>query len=999
MISRLNYKRSFVSKMEERMQKAKFVCHQTRYINESYFCEEFSGICPQSGVDNKKHKFEFQSQTMPSYFTVNAEIVSHCNLSQDNRESLGNLDSALNCHDYDPKVEEFNGSMENLFIKGFMNFSSVFRVNITVSFPVLDTSVICDIKETEEEDPDLPHSYHLTRKFQIPLIQTVNLINIQEESVGSTEPGDDTPLNTPQQSPHQNTHRKDRRKTCGNPDCFKEACTCKRHVVRRSKSHRLPRHKPPRHGLKQSRSVVLLPGGEEEENEEEETSGLVVVDIENGGGGVTLEVPQFLSSNVESLAPDSDSEDEVTLIADIARSENVVHSEDIHKLGTLLCQELGSAVPAAGERERGRHPRKENEPDQLGWERSRSRETSSSYSERPSDIGTGKRRKNRPSGSDQYEGSPSSSRPVSEVFSISSEYFSRATSSDHIYHDIPDSDGCDSDGDYISAPDQLNYGAVYTPYSGSEPDRTRTRSVPSTSSFHNIISSINDLEEKLGPEKHEDLRFLREILQNNQLSVLHRALKTTGDKAFSQSTPHLGNVQNVNNENKLGGQSSKLAASSYNWEQIKQPAPEEDDDDIVTIRFTKTHEQSLGATIVGDKRTGGILIKRILEESPIAACNKIHPGDELKMINNVPVAGKTVEEVREMLGRLSQDCTITVSSFGAFPEDRESYTAPKSRYFRAFFNYDPKKDTLNPCQDASFSFELGDILEVVNTEDESWWQAKKYGTVHVGLIPSSDQRLRYLNSRATKASTDNLLYTREKSKKSKKKKDFLFTFGTKDHKEPLTYIEVTHVRPSKSKRRPIIITGAKYFGGSCIRNKLLQRYPEKYFLPIKHTTKTDAEGYKHCSKKEFSALIKQRDMIEYTKTGGHYYGTSYESVRDLIINGKICLLDVHPQYLSVLCNGTLRPHVIYVEATTEERIKELKQTDMEELPAPQRKLHGSDIRELRFNSERLLRRYTEFVDTIITLESLSSVVDLIDQVAERIIDHPAWMPRRWLENT
>ena len=46
-----------------------------------------------------------------------------------------------------------------------------------------------------------------------------------------------------------------------------------------------------------------------------------------------------------------------------------------------------------------------------------------------------------------------------------------------------------------------------------------------------------------------------------------------------------------------------------------------------------------------------------------------------------------------------------------------------------------------------------------------------------------------------------------------------------------------------------------------------------------------------------------------------------------------------------------------------------------------------------------MRRYTEYVDTIITLENLTSVVDLIDQVAERIIHHPAWMPRKWLENT
>ena len=39
--------------------------------------------------------------------------------------------------------------------------------------------------------------------------------------------------------------------------------------------------------------------------------------------------------------------------------------------------------------------------------------------------------------------------------------------------------------------------------------------------FHNIISTIDDLEQKLGPEKHEDLRFLRDILQNDRLSALH----------------------------------------------------------------------------------------------------------------------------------------------------------------------------------------------------------------------------------------------------------------------------------------------------------------------------------------------------------------------------------------------------------------------------------------------------------------------------------------------
>ena len=58
----------------------------------------------------------------------------------------------------------------------------------------------------------------------------------------------------------------------------------------------------------------------------------------------------------------------------------------------------------------------------------------------------------------------------------------------------------------------------------------------------------------------------------------------------------------------------------------------------------------------------------------------------------MPVAGKTVEEVREMLGRLSQDCTLTVSSFGAYPEDRESYTAPKVSSLKSYTS--PKINSL-----------------------------------------------------------------------------------------------------------------------------------------------------------------------------------------------------------------------------------------------------------------------------------------------------------------
>lgn len=56
---------------------------------------------------------------------------------------------------------------------------------------------------------------------------------------------------------------------------------------------------------------------------------------------------------------------------------------------------------------------------------------------------------------------------------------------------------------------------------------------------------------------------------------------------------------------------------------------------------------------------------------------------------------------------------------------------------RAHFDYDPYKDELNPCPDASLSFRKGDILQIVDQGDPHWWQAKKLGEkgLRAGLIP------------------------------------------------------------------------------------------------------------------------------------------------------------------------------------------------------------------------------------------------------------------------
>ena len=40
-------------------------------------------------------------------------------------------------------------------------------------------------------------------------------------------------------------------------------------------------------------------------------------------------------------------------------------------------------------------------------------------------------------------------------------------------------------------------------------------------------------------------------------------------------------------------------------------------------------------------------------------------------------------------------------------------------------------------------------------------------------------------------------------------------------------------------------------------------------------------------------------FLEYGEYDGNYYGTKYDSIRNTIKSGKICILDLNPQVLNI----------------------------------------------------------------------------------------------------
>ena len=48
-------------------------------------------------------------------------------------------------------------------------------------------------------------------------------------------------------------------------------------------------------------------------------------------------------------------------------------------------------------------------------------------------------------------------------------------------------------------------------------------------------------------------------------------------------------------------------------------------------------------------------------------------------------------------------------------------------HYRAHFSYHPDDDLYIPCHELGISFQRGDILHVINSEDKHWWQAYRDG--------------------------------------------------------------------------------------------------------------------------------------------------------------------------------------------------------------------------------------------------------------------------------
>lgn len=417
----------------------------------------------------------------------------------------------------------------------------------------------------------------------------------------------------------------------------------------------------------------------------------------------------------------------------------------------------------------------------------------------------------------------------------------------------------------------------------------------------------------------------------------------------------------------------------------------------VTIR--KNGKQPLGITVRLDE-ANELAIARILQDSLADKQQLLNVGDIIKEVNGIAVF--VPEDMMIVLKEAEE--SITFKIVPTLSDKMHSNPV----FMKACFNYDPLVDRLIPCKKAGLPFREGDILDVVDVTDENWWQAKHAENpgAPVGLIPSrtlQEKRGAYVQPELTKTKTSLLCGIKTKRKK---KIGYNSNDTTDFDKCDIKVYEM--VERSKKHRSSLVLVGASGVGRRSLKERLIRQFPEKYGAAIPHTSRPrgskeqDGRGYFFINEEQMEAEIKKNMYIDQGEFGGYLYGTRLSSIRDVIADGRICVLDVSPRALKYLQAPDFKPYIIFIAAPSVEALKvmhkEGKIRNNNNRKTDKRELFKEEefIRTVK-DSQEIERQYKGSFDEMIVNDDFEQTYRTICHLMDDQLRQHRWIPVEWNE--
>lgn len=126
----------------------------------------------------------------------------------------------------------------------------------------------------------------------------------------------------------------------------------------------------------------------------------------------------------------------------------------------------------------------------------------------------------------------------------------------------------------------------------------------------------------------------------------------------------------------------------------------------------------------------------------------------------------------------------------------------------------------------------------------------------------------------------------------------------------------------------IVISGPSGTGKSTLLKKLFAEFPDSFGFSVSSTTRQPREGEKNGTDYNFVTVNGFKDMIsndrfiEWAQFSGNYYGTTVDSVKQVMETGKTCILDIDMQGVkSVKAKPDLNARFLFIAPPSVEDLR------------------------------------------------------------------------------
>nr|XP_046229081.1 MAGUK p55 subfamily member 5b isoform X2 [Scatophagus argus] len=419
---------------------------------------------------------------------------------------------------------------------------------------------------------------------------------------------------------------------------------------------------------------------------------------------------------------------------------------------------------------------------------------------------------------------------------------------------------------------------------------------------------------------------------------------------------------------------------------------------VKLVRLEKTLDTPLGATVRND--VDSVVVSRVVKGGAAESSGLLSEGDEILEINGIPIRGKHINEVHDLLQQMHGTLTFLLIPSSQIKPAPHRQTV---MHVRAYFDYDPSDDPFLPCRELGLSFQKGDILHIISQDDPNWWQAYRDGDEDnqplAGLVPgkSFQQQRETLKKTITDRSREQhqgKLWYAKKGKKQRKKSMSNLSKNT-DYDDILTYEEMSLYHQPASRKRPIALIGPTNSGHDELRRRLLSIEPEKFAVAVPHTTRNariherNGREYHFVTRQAFETDLASGKFIEFGEYEKNLYGTSTDSVRHVINSGRICLLCLHTRSLQVLRSSNLKPYVIFIAPPSQERLRTLLAAEGK-TPKPE------ELKKVIEKAREMEHNHGHFFDATIVNMDPEQAFHELRRLIDKLDTEPQWVPTSWL---